>query len=116
MRFKGGKGVAVSFGALLGLITLSWAVAALVMTMIIFKFIIVLDPDSLKVMTGFIAACVLIVWLDPDTAVKISALLISAVVCGKHLINPGKGEIRIKAGPFAFDYSERAVKFGWKKR
>ena len=102
-RFKGGKAIAVSFGALLGTVTISQAVWTYVLVLIFVTFIIVLNPDSVKSIIGFALSGVLTFWLDPIAAIKISAVLISLIVCFKHLLSPNKSAFSVKIVPLFFD-------------
>jgi glycerol-3-phosphate acyltransferase PlsY len=57
--FRGGKAVAVSFGALLGLLPQSLAVFALVLPYLFFSLVVVLHPNERKTVASFFCLAVL---------------------------------------------------------
>jgi len=107
LSFKGGKAVAASFGALLGVAFISKAVVILIITMLVFKFIIIITPDSTKVITAFAAAALAVLALEPLKEIKIAMGLISAVVCLKHMLNPNKSQLGMSLGPFAIKLGKK---------
>jgi len=109
LAFKGGKAVAASYGALLGACAISWAVVVLIIVMAFFRFIFIIKPDSAKVITAFLLSGLFIWGLEPLFEIKIAMLLISIVVCGKHLLNPNEGKLRISIGPFEVVGQEKRV-------
>ena len=102
LRFRGGKAVAASFGALLGVITVSWVVAVYVITLVFVSAVVVLNPNSFKITAGFILSAILAFLLEPIPAIRVAAVIISALVCCKHFLNPNAGDLSVKAGPFVF--------------
>ena len=112
LRFKGGKAVAASFGSLLGVVTVSKALALLVAVMIVFEFVIVIKPDSMRIITAFAVSCAAMLTLEPLFAIKISMLIICLTVCYKHIINPNKGAFSVSIGPFGVCFDNRGPKLG----
>ncbi|MCL2342761.1 MAG: glycerol-3-phosphate acyltransferase [Firmicutes bacterium] len=111
MRFKGGKAVASSFGALLGAIGISWAVFILVLAMLIFQFALVLKPNSAKVLAGYACASIAAFLIEPLPEIKIAMLLICFIVCYKHVRRFDSGGIGLGVGPFSVSYEDRELKF-----
>ncbi|GHU71397.1 hypothetical protein AGMMS49992_05320 [Clostridia bacterium] len=116
LRFKGGKAVSVSFGSLLGVITVSSALGILIITMLIVKFVIVVHPDSAKVITAFIATAMMVWVADSALGTKIATSLITIVVCIKHAMNPNRDELGIYVGPLGVKYEERRFRLTRKTR
>ncbi|MDR1263641.1 MAG: glycerol-3-phosphate acyltransferase [Oscillospiraceae bacterium] len=112
--FKGGKAVSVSFGSLLGAVVVSSALGILVISMLIVKFIIVIDPDSAKVVAAFIASAMMVWVFDPEPGTRIAMTVISAVVCVKHFMNPNDEDIGISIGPLCLRYEDHHIKLGKK--
>ena len=95
LNFRGGKAVAPAFGVLLGALGISGALIALMATMAFLNFVIVIEPNSAKVITAFLLASIFVWLFEPIVSIKIAMIIISLVVCGKHLVNPNKGGVRI---------------------
>jgi len=112
--FKGGKAVASSFGSLLGVVTISKALAVLVAVMIVVNFLIIIKPDSARVITAFCLACAAVFSTEPLFIIKIAMLIISMTVCLKHIINPNKGAFSVSVGPFGLCIDHRELKLGRK--
>lgn len=111
LRFKGGKAVAASFGALLGAVGISMTVFILVVAMALFKFILVLTPDSAKVYAGFAGASIAVFFLEPLMEMRVSMLLISAVVLYKHAKYFDFDNLGLAVGPFSVRYADKELKF-----
>jgi len=92
LRFKGGKAISVSFGSLMGVVGFSSALLMLVISMVIFEFIVVIRPNSTKVIAGFTVASAAVAVFDPLLEVKIAMVLIGLIVCCKHVLNPNHEE------------------------
>jgi len=110
LGFRGGKAVAAAFGVLLGAIGFSNALVMLALIMIFFRFIVVLNPDSTKVIVVFSLASLAVLMLEPLIEMKIAMLIISAVVCGKNLANPNNAEPTVSIGSFEISREENHVK------
>ena len=111
MKFRGGKAVASSFGALLGAVAISWTVFILVAAMLFFQFIIVLKPNSAKVLVGYATASVAVLLFEPLMAIKVAMLLICFVVWYKHVRHFDSGGFCLGVGPFHVEYEDRELKF-----
>ena len=110
--FKGGKAVSVSFGSLLGIVGISRALAILVIVMIVFNFIIVIKPDSARVILAFFLSGAAELAIEPLLGIKIAVLVISLTVCYKHFMNPNKGSLSVNIGPFGICFDNRELKVG----
>jgi len=107
LGFKGGKGVSVAFGSLLGAMAVSSAFLVLASIMVLFRFIVVVDPDSAKVIAAFTAASLAVIVMEPLIEITIAVLAISLLVCGKQLMKPNDGELRATIGSFETVYAGR---------
>ena len=111
LKFRGGKAVASSFGALLGAVAISWSVFLLVAAMLFFQFVIVLKPNSAKVLVGYASASVAALLFEPLMEIKAAMLLICLVVWYKHARHFDSGGLRLGVGPFSVRYEDRELKF-----
>lgn len=108
LGFKGGKAVSTSFGALLGLWHVSKIICLLVLAMAFFRFVIVINPDSHKVVVAMITACLLALFFDPLPAATVALAGIGIIVTVKMLMNPNRGEWSIHVWRYALTHDE-----GW---
>lgn len=86
-RLHGGKAIAVSFGSLLGLLPVSYIVLILATFFIIFSYVLILQPNSVRCITVFFlfaVYCARFVELRP---IKYGCILIAATVILKHLMS-----------------------------
>jgi len=111
LKFKGGKAVASSYGALLGSFTISGAVLVFVIVMAIFQFIIVINPNSTRVIAAFAIASILIIIFGNIFEIKLASFIISVVVCSKHLLNPNKGEFGVFIWRYGFSIKNKKLQF-----
>jgi len=109
--FKGGKAVAASVGALLGSVTVSKVVVALLFFLILFKLVIVINPDSAKSILAYTCAFLTSLVMEPQPGVKIAVFLISLVVCYKHYVNPNKGDLSIAIWRYSVVCEDKKFKF-----
>ncbi len=109
LRFRGGKAVAASFGALLGIMPVSSGVLILAFMMIVFKFIIIITPDSSKVIAAYVLSSVAFIAMEPLMEIRIAALVISFIVCCKHCANPNKEKLSVRIGRLRISYSDRKI-------
>ncbi|MCL2351382.1 MAG: glycerol-3-phosphate acyltransferase [Firmicutes bacterium] len=114
MWFKGGKALSVSFGTLLGLIGVSKVLLFLIIIMLIFKFVIVITPDSSMTIAAFVITALAVLLLEPMVEVRIGTFIISLVVCLKHVMSPNGSCSALRVGPFAVRYEDKSIKFGRK--
>lgn len=106
LGFQGGKAVSASFGALFGLWPVSKVAFLLVLTMAIFKFVIIINPDSHKVMVAMITACLLALFFEPMPAATISLTAICIIVAIKIWMKPNKGKWSVHVWHFALTRDE----------
>lgn len=88
MKISGGKGIATTFGSLLGLIPHSYVVVFLIIWYVFFSAVLVIKPHfkrSLITFFMFSASVWVSVIYTRSYAVAGGCLLISAAVCLKHL-------------------------------
>ena len=96
MRFKGGKAIAVSFGALLGLVPHSFCVFLLLFLLIFFSLVIVIKPYAIRILTVYSSFIILLVIIKEPLEYVLGAFLIGLVVCIKHIREIGKKPLQIK--------------------
>lgn len=85
-RFKGGKGIAVSFGTLLGLCPMMMPVLILAATFIFFSLVVKISPHYYRTLASFCSASVLIlIFADCPLAVTVGFLISSVAVTTKLL-------------------------------
>jgi len=101
LRFRGGKAVSVSFGSLLGVVGISSALLVLIITLLIFNFLIIIRPNSSKIITAFSVVSAAVGVLEPLREIKIAMLLISLIVCYKHIVNPNRNDTCVSIGSFS---------------
>ena len=111
LRFRGGKAVASSFGALLGAVWISRMIFVLVIAMLLFQFVLVFNPNSAKVLAGYACASAAALIMEPLPEIKVAMLLICLVVCYKHVRNFNSGVLGLSVGPFSVRYEEHEFKF-----
>lgn len=91
-KFKGGKGIAVSFGCLLGLLPLWQPLIILAFFFILFSVILRISPHFYRTFVSYISALVCMFFLVKDAAICIGFSLIAAVVIVKLLFSKEKRE------------------------
>jgi len=96
MRFKGGKAIAVSYGALLGLVPDSFCVFLLLLLLIFFSLVIVVKPYAVRILTVYTSFIILLVIIKEPWEYVLGAFLIGLVVCLKHIKEIGKKPFKIK--------------------
>jgi len=114
LRFKGGKAVASSFGALLGAVLISRMVFILVLAMLLFQFVLVFSPNAAKVLAGYACACIAAFLTEPLPEIRLAVLLICLIVCYKHVRHFGSDRVGLNVGPlaiFSVSYEDRELKF-----
>ena len=83
-HFKGGKGIAVSFGTLLGLFPMMMPVLILAAAFIFFSLVVKISPHYYRTLASFSSASVLIlVFADCPLAVTVGFLISSVAVTTK---------------------------------
>lgn len=85
LKGQGGKAIATTFGALLGVAAQTPMVIGLILILLFFTFVVTIKPNALRVIIGFslfFVYCLLHVRIP---SMRIGGMLICAVVLGKHL-------------------------------
>lgn len=102
LRFRGGKAVSAFYGVLLAL----WPVTHLVVfpaaAMVVFKFLIIVGPDSLCVFISLFVSCFAVLFLEPDPMMRIAFFAVQAVVLYKTVRNPNRDQVSIRVGKHTF--------------
>ena len=111
LRFRGGKSVSTTYGALLGLLPVSRIVFLLALTMAFFRFIAVVRPDSTGVAVSMITDVLLSFLVEPLFCVKASLILITAVVVYRMQKSPNKSEQSVSVGHFSLEFEESGIRF-----
>ncbi len=100
-KFKGGKGISVSFGSLLGLTPDLTSVRVLGIIFIVFSIMAKISPNSARTLISFILAALIMPIFQHDAAIYIGYLLIACIVTAKLFICEGKPQkLKIKIFPF----------------
>lgn len=99
--FRGGKGIAVSFGCLLGLAPDLRPVLILAAVFVLFSTVIKITPHYYRTLAAYLAAMIIVCKLIPMAEVRLGFLLIAGTVILKLLGSKEEKE--------AFE-----VKIGWK--
>jgi len=111
LKGRGGKAVSSSLGALLGLLPLSLCIVFFVPVLLVFFLVIVIEPNSLKIIVSYTIACLMVFVWDPLLEIKLAVLCICLVVAYKHVLHPNTGAPGVKLGPFAIRYEDKKVTF-----
>lgn len=102
LKFRGGKAVSAFYGVLLALWPLSRVVLLPAVAMIVFRFFVLVKPDSLCVFVSLFVSCCALFFLEPDFFVRTAFLLTQAVVFYRTARNPDEGEASIRIGRLTF--------------
>lgn len=102
LKFRGGKSVAAFYGALLALWPVSRVVLLPAAAMIVFKFLIVLRPDSFCVSMSLLVSCCALFFLEPDSFSRAAFLLAQAVVFYRTVRCPDEGRPCARVGRRTF--------------
>ena len=95
LKFKGGKAIATSYGVLLALIPDSFMVLRMAVITAIFSLIIIVKPDSLRVIISMFLFAVCNFFFHDVTSFVIGSLIVSATVILKHLMNYGDEKFKL---------------------
>lgn len=80
-RFRGGKGIAVTFGCLLGLAPDLLPLAVLATAFIFFSIVIRISPDFYRTIAAYLASAIVLGLLHPSLAVRVGFYLITGLLC-----------------------------------
>lgn len=78
--FQGGKGIAASFGCLLGLLPETWPVAILACCFLFFTLVVRVSSNYYKTLLTYLCAGILVLILGKNTAITLGFSLIMAAV------------------------------------
>ena len=95
LKFKGGKAIATSYGVLLALIPDSFMVLRMAIITAIFSLIIIVKPDSLRVIISMSIFAICNFFFHDTLSFVIGSLLVSATVILKHFMNYGNEKVKI---------------------
>ncbi len=96
-HFNGGKGIAATFGCLLGMLPAVIPVGVLVVSFLFFSLVLRVSPHYQRTICTYITAAVLMFILGPDAAVCIGFLIITLLVLFKmHMSNEEREKVKVK--------------------
>lgn len=84
-RFRGGKGITVTFGCLLGLLPLVCPVAVLAGVFLFFSLILKITPNCHRTLFTYLVSAVLMTLLLPETSISTGFWIITAAVAARLL-------------------------------
>lgn len=91
-RFQGGKGIAVSFGCLLGLFPLWKPVSVLITYFIVFSFILKITPHFHRTLVTYLCSAATMCTVLGINEISLGFLLITAIVCLRLYLSKEKRE------------------------
>lgn len=92
----GGKAIAVSFGAILGLFPKVEPFFYLAAFFIFFSIVLVINPHSFRSIITFGLFALLVFLRVTSLPIRMGCFLISGIVMVKHLINPQESPIQVR--------------------
>lgn len=96
-HFQGGKGIAVSFGVLLGLFPIWKPVAILIGYFLVFSLILKITPHFHRTMVTYICSAATMYALLGSNGISAGFLLITAIICLRlHLSKEKREKIKVK--------------------
>ncbi|MGN1109468.1 MAG: glycerol-3-phosphate acyltransferase, partial [Oscillospiraceae bacterium] len=84
-KFNGGKGIAVSFGVLLGLAPNMLPVLTLAITYLFLSFVIKINPHFYRIILTYALTVLIVIVSTPDLAVILGCMAVAAGVIIKHI-------------------------------
>ena len=91
-KFRGGKGIAVSFGCLLGLLPEVRPLLILACVFLFFSLIVRITPNYHRTFFTYLVSVIGMVLLVPDSAVSLGFTLVAALVICRFLYSPERKE------------------------
>ena len=91
-RFQGGKGIAVSFGCLLGLVPDIWPLAVLASVFLFFSLILRISPNYHKTLWTYVVAALLMPLFVRELPILVGFGGIAVLIVGKLLTSSEKKE------------------------
>lgn len=80
-HFRGGKGIAVTFGCLLGLAPDLLPLIIFASTFIFFSTVVCISPDFYKTIVTYLVTAIVLGMLHPSIAVRVAFYLITGLLC-----------------------------------
>ncbi len=87
-HFKGGKGIATTFGCLLGLLPEFYPVAALALPFLFFSAILRVSPHLYRTVLTYVCAVILMFFLNVGASIWLGFFIITLVVLFRLLTSP----------------------------
>lgn len=84
-RFEGGKGIATSFGCLLGLFPRLLPALILAFCYITLSVVVRISPHYYRTLAAYFAAAVIALFLVPEVGIRTGMAVITALIIIKHL-------------------------------
>lgn len=109
MRFHGGKAVSTTYGSLLGLIPVTYFVFVVAVTMAVFRFVLVVRPDSAGVVAGMVGASVLAVFFTPSLWLKGAMVCMGLIVGYRELRRPDAGPVSLGVGHYRIQMQDNRL-------
>lgn len=106
LKFHGGKSIGCAFGVLLAILPLSKVVVFMAVSMAVFKFIIIIKPDSTLVFISYIVSIIAVLIFEPLPFIKLAYSILGLIIISRVLSNPDKGEIIIGIGKVSIPIGE----------
>ncbi len=95
-RFHGGKGIATTFGALLGLVPDLTPALVMAMLFILFSLVIRISPHFYRTIITYLCVCAALFFGKERAAVKAGFVLITLIVCTRmHLSSEEREKCRV---------------------
>lgn len=96
-KFQGGKGVAVSFGCLLGLFPIWQPAVTLAVFFLLFSLVLRVSPHFYRTLAAYICTALCLVYKGDAIGIWIAFLIITAVVCFRLYVSKEvKESMRVK--------------------
>ena len=111
LRFKGGKSVSTTYGSLLGLVPLSGFVLVPAVVMAVFRFLVVIRPDSAGVIISMVATGLIAFLWAPEMWLKCSVALIAVIVTAKHVRHPDPGAFSVGVWHYLIKVEDKHLVF-----
>ncbi|MDR3552289.1 MAG: glycerol-3-phosphate acyltransferase [Clostridia bacterium] len=109
LGFRGGKAVSASFGSLLGIIQLSRVVFVMAIVLAFFTFVLVIRPNSTRLIAGVACAFAVALFTEPIFSIKVAFSLIMLLLLYKHYSNPDAGENTVSLWHYTIDFRDHRL-------